>query len=329
MRIYVGIDVSKDKFDVAIPNHLDPDQYLSYTFTNDENGINEFLKLANPKWHVVLEATGVYSLLISHELELNNIRLSVINPLKSKHFGKALNQSAKTDKQDARRLSLYGKCMSPKVTLMPERTHYEFKQKRLYIKQLKKRKQASFNILHSLMNHPFPDQETVENFEKDLAELNKKIKDAEKKIVSFTTKIYHKQYKLLTSIVGIGPKTAVTLIYSTNAFQSFDSPKQFSRFVGISPTVYESGSSVKHKGRMNRSGDPDVRKLLYIATWSAIRYNNECKKKYEELLARGKPSMVALVAIMNKLIRQAFGVIRNDKMFDNNYQHIFNPKNTL
>jgi len=71
---------------------------------------------------------------------------------------------------------------------------------------------------------------------------------------------------------------------------------------------------------MNRSGDPEVRRLLYMATWSAIRYNKACKKKYEELLANGKPSMVALVAVMNKLVRQAFGVIQSGQKFDNDYE---------
>lgn len=320
MSKYVGVDISKDDFEVAIPDGEGKGNFTTKKLDNNESGVKKFIEMAEPDWHVIVEATGVYSLLLSHELSKAGIAVSVINPRSSSHFAKAANQSAKTDKMDAKGLSNYGRCMQPDATELPDEDYYAMKQKRLYIKHLQKSKQRLGNVLHSLEIHPFQDESTVENIKKEIGELDAKLKVAEKELQDFTKSIFGEQYKLLTSIKGIGPKTAIVLIYATNGFRGFVSPKQFTRFIGISPTVYQSGSSVRRKGRMNRSGDPEVRRLLYIATWSAIRYNKACKKKYEELLAKGKPSMVALVAVMNKLVRQAFGVIQNGQKFDNDYE---------
>ena len=119
----------------------------------------------------------------------------------------------------------------------------------------------------------------------------------------------------LTSITGIGPKLATSLIIVTGGFNSFDNPKQVSRFLGICPTYQQSGTSLNIRGSINRNGDPHLRSLLYVATWSAIRYNASCKECYIRLKSRGKPSKVALFAVANKLIRQAFAVVKQDSLY--------------
>ncbi len=326
MTKYVGNDISKDKFDIAIPTNIEG-SYKKHSYSNDQKGISEFLRALGiiraqgTEPHVVLEATGVYSLSVAHQLEKRGFTFSVINPLTSKRFSQTIGQSAKTDPHDAISLSLYGQYMKPEPTKLPNETHYKIKQKRVYIKQLKKSRQAFKNNLHAFEISPFKDEQVLESVKKQIAHLNEEIKKAEKELQTFTKEEYAEQYKLLTSIKGIGPKNAIALIYATNGFQSFDNPKKFARFVGIAPTVFQSGSSVKKKSRMNRSGDPEIRSLLYIATWSAIRFNKPCKQKYEELIARGKPPMVVLVAVMNKLIRQAFGVIQSGEKFNNEYEN--------
>lgn len=325
MLKYVGIDISKDKFDVAFPGAT-KNAFTSQTFLNEDAGIAEFISLLQSRttkdmeFHLILEATGVYSLTLSHQLVDHGFRISVINPLKSKRFSQTIGQEAKTDAQDAIMLSIFGERMQPKPAQLPDDTHYKVKQKRLYIKQLKKGKQVFTNHLHALEIHPIVDGPTLQRTKKQIEQLDQEIKEAEKDLQTFTKEEYQEQFELITSIKGIGDKNAIALIYATNGFKSFQHPKQFARFVGICPTVYESGSSVRRRSRMNRSGDPDLRRLLYIASWSAIRYNAPCKQKYEQLIARGKPSMVALVAVMNKLVRQAFGVIKNKQKFDNEYE---------
>lgn len=325
MTVYVGADMSKDKFDVGIPCQKQKKGFQLSVFKNNEPGIAKFISKAKANWHVILEATGVYSQLLSHRLAENGIAFTVIDPSKSKHFSNFCNATVKTDPQDAIMLSLYGKHMQPKPTVLPEKDHYIIKQKKVYIRHLQKGKQALANILHSLELGIFKDEKTIKSVKQQIKHFEKELKAAEQDLYDFTKETQEEQLKLLTSIKGIGPKTALALIAATNGFKSFQRAKQFSRYIGIAPSVYESGTSVRRKGRINRSGDKEVRRLLYICTWSAIRYNKACKLKYEQLLANGKHSMVALIAIMNKLVKQAFGVIQNGEKFDNDYE--FNRAN--
>ena len=124
---------------------------------------------------------------------------------------------------------------------------------------------------------------------------------------------------LLTSIKGIGVTLAAALIMATGGFTYFDNAKQLTRYLGLSPTYQQSGTSVNVKGHINRNGDSYLRSQLYVAAFSSIQYNTECKACYERLRSKGKPGKVALIAAANKLIRQAFAVVTQEKPYIDGY----------
>lgn len=138
------------------------------------------------------------------------------------------------------------------------------------------------------------------------------IESLESELSDLASSEFDRQVKLLTSIKGIGITLATALIVATSGFACFDNAKQVSRFIGVCPTYQQSGTSVHVRGGINRNGDANLRSLLYVATWSALRGNTACKDCYARLKANGKPSKVALIAVANKLIRQAFAVIKSD-----------------
>ncbi|GAB2521600.1 transposase [Spirosoma aerophilum] len=109
------------------------------------------------------------------------------------------------------------------------------------------------------------------------------------------------QYKRLTSIKGISHTIATALIETTNGFQDFQSAKALAKFIGIAPTIYQSGKMGTTRG-INRSGEGHLRGLLYMASWTAMRYNKPCRECYQHLKAAGKASKVALIAVANKLL---------------------------
>ena len=88
----------------------------------------------------------------------------------------------------------------------------------------------------------------------------------------------------------------------------FDNAKQLTRYLGLSPTYQQSGTSVNLKGHINRNGDSYLRSQLYVAAFSSLRCNTECKACFDRLRANGKSGKVAVVAVANKLVRQAFAV---------------------
>ena len=107
-----------------------------------------------------------------------------------------------------------------------------------------------------------------------------------------------------------------------NNFKEFDSAKKVCSFIGIAPSPYESGSSVKRRGRISKKGSPIARKILYMATLSAIRYNKTIKEFYERLLQKGKTKMTAIIACMNKLIRIIFAVVKYKREYCENYVRV-------
>lgn len=120
-------------------------------------------------------------------------------------------------------------------------------------------------------------------------------------------------------MVGIGQKTATLLLTATGGLQNFQRPRQLSKFLGLVPSSHDSGSSIKIRGRMTKRGNSMLRASLYMAARSAKRFNLACKELYERLRAKGKPHKKAMVAIMNKLIKQVFGVVASKKDFDNDF----------
>ncbi len=137
----------------------------------------------------------------------------------------------------------------------------------------------------------------------------------EAELADIASSEFDKQLKALTSIKGIGITLATALILTTGGFTYFDNAKQLSRFIGICPTYQQSGTSVNIKGHINRNGDEHLRSLLYVASWTALRYNAACRECYIRLKANGKPSKVALIAVANKLVRQAFAIVTTDSTY--------------
>ncbi len=141
----------------------------------------------------------------------------------------------------------------------------------------------------------------------------------EKEITDISKKEFERQMKLLTSIKGIGEHLAYELIMATGGFTYFNSAKQISRFLGLCPTYQKSGTSVNVKGHINRNGDTYLRSQLYVVAFSSIRFNTACRETYERLRAKGKSGKVAIVAVANKLIRQAFAVVTNNRPYVDGY----------
>ena len=131
-------------------------------------------------------------------------------------------------------------------------------------------------------------------------------------------KSFAELYGRLISIPSIGAKTAVELIIITNGFTRFEDVKQLSAYVGVSPTTYSSGSSIKGRGGIAKMGQARMRQLVYLCSWTAKRCNPACKQLYERLQASGKPAKVINIAIAHKLLRQAWAVAKQNVNFNPN-----------
>ena len=310
---YVGIDVSKATFVVA---YSSAKAGKTKTFKNTTKGVHEFIQtLSVTEHHCVLEATGNYSALLVYLLSKAGITVSLENPLKIKNFARVMLSVNKTDETDARLIALYGERMQPSPYKLRSKSILILKQKRTVLRQLKKQLVATQNLKGSMEVLPLFDAKCKQTIEKTITFLEKQIKGMEEELASLAEGEYKQQMDLLTSIKGIGITLAAALIVATGGFTYFDNAKQLTRYLGLSPTYQLSGTSVHVKGHINRNGDPGLRSQLYVAAFSSLRCNTECKACFDRLRSNGKPGKVAVIAVANKLIRQAFAVVTQGKPY--------------
>lgn len=317
---YIGIDVSKDSFVAAYPSKSG---YTTKTFKNIAIGVRQFINSLPEDCHCVMEATGNYSMLLLYLLQKANITVSMENPQKIKHFARAMLSTTKTDEIDAKLIAMYGEKMEPEPYRIPSESILLLKQKRTVLRQLKKQLTMWINLQESMEPLPKKDPVSKVAIEKTIKFLRKQISKLEDEITHLSNKEFKRQMELLTSIRGIGESIASALIIATGGFTYFSSAKQISRFLGLCPTYQQSGTSVNVKGHINRNGDTYLRSQLYIAALASIRFNAACKETYDRLKAKGKSGKVAVVAVANKLIRQAYAVVTNDQPYVDGYVSSF------
>ena len=317
---YVGIDVSKATFVVAYSSAKSSE---TKTFKNTTKGIREFIRTISPEEiHCVLEATGNYSMLLVYLLSKAGFTVSMENSLKIKNFARVMLSVVKTDEIDARLIDLYGERMQPAPFKLRSDSLLLLKQKRTVLRQLKKQLTANRNLEGSLKVLPFVDSKCKKVLKKTIKFLEKQIEEMEEEPTSLAKIEYKKQMDLLTSIKGIGATLAAALILATGGFTYFDNAKQLTRYLGLSPTYQQSGTSVNVKGHINRNGDAYQLSQFYVGVMAALWCNAECKACFDRLRSNGKPGKVAIVTVANKLIRQAFAVVTQEKKYIDGYKPV-------
>lgn len=315
---FIGIDIAKETFVAAYPQVSGG--YQTKTYSNDTRGVKKFIdSILNKDYHCILEATGNYGTLLLYMLANQDIRVSLINPKQIKHFGKMMLTVIKTDHVDAKLIAVYGEKMQPPLFKMPTQTIILLKQKKVMVRQLKKQLISLNNLKESFLVLPQADKICLKALNNTVKFIEKQILVIENDMAKITKEVFADQIKALTSIKGIGITLATSLIVATGAFEQFENAKQLSRYIGICPTHQQSGSSLNVKGTINKNGNSDLRAILYVASWSAIKHNMACREMYERLKAKGKPSKVALIAVANKLVRQAFAICKANTTYVDGY----------
>ena len=313
--IYTGIDISKDFFDVAIPKTKG---YQSHQYENQMAGFEALLAVMPPNAHCVMEATGPYYLRLATYLYQQGIPVSVVNPLVIgpqtrvstgvKRFSQMKLSRAKTDKADAKLIADYGHLHQPQAWHPPVAFIEQVGQEQSLLAQLIKQRTAFQNHRHALLQHPHPSEKALQSLETLLEQLDEQIKELEESIAQQSQAHCAPLLEVLTSIPGIGPKTAIHLLVITRCFERFENSKQLSAYIGLAPRLYQSGSSVRGKVHIAKLGMAKMRSLLYMCAWTASQHNQACKELYQRLLAKGKAKKLALIAVANKLLKQAFAI---------------------
>jgi len=317
-QIYVGIDVAKDSFVVAYKEN--ETIFKKATFVNDKKGITQFMKSIDQSCWCILEATGSYSMQLSLTLHQHGRMVSVINPLQVKRFAQTKLKRTKTDSVDSELIAEYGQRMQPVLYEPPDEYIRNLQQLRASYKLLIKTKRAYTNQLHALRFVKDVSKASIKVCKSILKSLDKQIADIDAEMSECVKTHCNGLFRQLQTIPGISKKTAIELITVSNAFKNFYSAKQFSAFIGICPCINESGISIRGYKGISRVGDKQIRATLYMCAMMAKVCNHACRDLYDRLVAAGKPKKVALVAVINKLLKQVFGMLRSGQAYSSDFE---------
>lgn len=311
---YIGIDVSKEHFDVYNV------ELGNRQFTNDRKGFAGFRKwIATLNAHCVMEASGPYYLALATWLFESTVVVSVVNPLVIRRFCQMNLQRAKTDRKDAQAIALFGSLTNPSSWKPALEEVQQVRQLQSVLEQLSKQLTSTRNALGALVCHPNFSKEAHVALNQVEQVQQQQIRSIEQQINDLMQTHFAGQMQLLKSIPGIGSKTAVMLIVITDGFTKFNHTKQLIAYVGLSPRIFQSGKTVNRKPHIAKMGMSEVRRLLFMCSFRAIQLNPGCKLLYERLRKAGKAAKVALVAVANKLLRQAFAIATKRQMFQTEF----------
>ncbi len=271
---------------------------------------------------VVMEATGSYWITLATTLAQRGYAVSVINPSQAHDFAKALLKRAKTDAIDAQTLAQLAALLQPERWTPPPAIYMELQQRLAQRDSLLDLRQQVRNQLHALEQGPVVIAAVRHRMEALIATLTVQIKEVEKEITPVLAQdaAWAKAATLLQTIIGVGLVTAAWLVTSTLNFSVCPSPDAAAAYAGLVPYVRESGTSVRGKQPISRSGNKRLRRTLYLATLAATRWNPQIKAFYTRLRAAGKPAKVARCAAARKLLHLAWAVVTTGRAYDPAYQ---------
>jgi transposase len=282
--IYVGIDVSKDRLDV----HVRPSGE-AFAVARNGKGLNELverLRSVGPTL-IAVEATGGFETIVAAAVAGAHLPLAVINPAQVRHFAQAVGKRAKTDPMDAAVIARFAEAVKPEPRELPDeaaRLLAELVGRRtqlieMLVAERQREKRASAGrVRKSLARH--------------IAALEK-----EHLLITFPGVAHTIARSVLAQLPELGRLTR----------------REIASLVGYAPFTRQSG---QWKGKsMIAGGRPSARSAIFMAALSAIRCNPVMRVFYQRLLARGKPKMVALVAVARKILTILNAMLRDGKQW--------------
>jgi len=319
----IGIDVSKDKLDVAWLRDSDTLKVKTRVFSNNQKGFKELIawllrqtQASIEDIQVMMEATGIYHEALAYALYEAGAQVHVANPAHAKDFAKSLGRRSKTDRKDSITLARF----------LASRSH-----------RLWQPEPQEIRHLRALLAR-------LEALDKDIRREENRYEKAEIQRVAATVLTYiqtvlatlkqererlikeiddhidgHRNLKkdkqLLETMPGIGKVLSVELLAMLRS-RNFTSAGQCAAFTGLIPIAHESGDSVSKAPHLSKTGAARLRAKLYMGAVVAKTHNVLIKGQYERLTNRGKSSMCALGAAMRKLVQIAFGVLKHQTRFN-------------
>ena len=315
MQNVIGIDVSKKKLDVCALFDGKTRKKIV------DNSVSGFKSLRN--WisknniddpHFCMESTGCYSEGIAEFFHELGFKVSVVNPLQIKSFRSSKLIRQKTDSVDAQIIAEFCLQNAPAAWKPRSPEQKELHYLNVRISALK----SELNRVSNALENKKLSKVILKSIHDEIKFLKNQIallEDEAQKII-YSNQNLKEQFDRITKIKGVGEKLALAIIADMPDVSNFQKSGQFSAFAGVSPSHFQSGSSVRGKSHISRLGSKSIRKILYMSALVVKNHNPHFQKFVQKLQKKGKAPKVIIVAIMRKLMCILFGMLKNPSNFD-------------
>lgn len=320
--VFVGIDVSKLKLDVA---RLRLGKVRNKVFSNDRTGFRALAawlsedSITPAQAHLCMEATGPYSEALAVWLSDEGWLVSVVNPARVKGFAQSELARNKTDKADAALLARFCAALAPQRWCAPSTAVRQLRCMVERLQALKDMHQQEMNRMEAA--NASDDQLSKVYIAEHVSYLEAAIKRLQKDIDDHIEgqPELRVDAQLLASIPGLGRVTVAKVLAYAGDISRFGSAKALSAFAGVCPQQRLSGTSVKGRTLVSKRGHAGLRKALYMPGMVAIRYNPLVKDMAQRLKAKGMMPKAIIAAAMHKLMHLIFGVLKTRQPFNVNW----------
>lgn len=308
MDIIVGIDVSKDRLDVAVAA-----SGTAFFVENSHAGIDDLAQRLKAEHAdiVALEATGGFETLAVARLSSAGFAVIVVNPAQVRAYANAIGRRAKTDAIDAAVIAAFVAATKPQIRPLRDQQTQALSALVDRRRQIVQMIVAEENRLRTAL-----EKATRKSILRLLAALRREMESIDAQMDDHIRKspLWRVREALLTSVPGVGPATARTLLAEMPELGNLDR-RQIASLAGLAPWTRQSG---KWKGKsFTGGGRGKVRAVLFMAALVATRYNPALKTFRDRLVDAGKPKIVAVVATMRKLLTILNAIIRDNKPWQN------------
>ncbi|PZD62443.1 IS110 family transposase [Pantoea ananatis] len=317
----VGIIVSKETVDLCMLYDGMKGRVKTRNIRNDSSAVAHLLRWLRLQHcgpedvHVVMEATGVYHERLATALHDAGFYVSLANPHRSREFARGMGIMTKTDKVDAYMLACYALLIKPHRWEPPAadiRHLSALLRRRDVILADAVREENRFEKYQSTETPA----DVVSSCIRMAQLLREEVRSIERQVKAHiqASQDLKRDYALLTSIKSVGPQLEMHMLVVLRSHH-FESADQAAAFLGVVPVEKRSGTSVRGGPRMSKIGPPQLRAKLYMSALCGKIHNKRMRNIYEAMCLRGKPKMVAIGALMRKLVHWCYGVLKTGTAF--------------
>lgn len=310
--IAVGIDVSKDRLDVAVLPGAE-----AFSVENSSSGLQDLVaRLQELAPDIVaLEATGGFETLAAAGLASAALPVVVVNPAQVRSFAHAIGQRAKTDPIDAAVIARFAAAVKPELRPLPDQATRLLAElmarRRQIVEMIAAERQRARRLTVARLQKSI--SRLIKALQKELESLDHDIDDA-----VHGSPVWRAKEDLLASVPGVGPIIARTLIAELPELGQLGR-REVAALAGLAPFTRQSG---QWRGRsVIGGGRTVVRTVLFLGAMVAVRHNPVLKRFFAKLVAAGKPKMVALIAVARKLLTILNAMIRDDRPWEEGQAH--------